>query len=115
VATGVGGMLAIAPWIVLFALPAFVIVIWVTRYVSLASILGTLAGALFVVLFMVVGLIDWGWLLYVVPGEIIVWVAHKDNIERLLAGEERKFKAGDRQATAPPGAEPESNDEAAEL
>ena len=114
VATGVGGMLAIAPWIVLFALPAFVIVIWVTRYVSLASILGTLAGALFVVLFMVVGWIDWGWLLYVVPGEIIVWVAHKDNIERLLAGEERKFKAGDRQATAPPGTEPASSDEAAE-
>ena len=58
VATGVGGMLAIAPWIVPFALPVFVIIIWFTRYVSLASILGTLTGALFVVVFMVAGWID---------------------------------------------------------
>ena len=102
VATGVGGMLAIAPWIVPFALPAFIAVIWITRYVSLASILGTLTGALIVILFMVVGWIDPAWLWYVIPGEIIIWVAHKDNIERLLAGEERRFRSGDRQPTPPP-------------
>ena len=103
VATGVGGMLAIAPWIVPFALPAFVIVIWFTRYVSLASILGTLTGALFVVVFMVAGWIDPAWLWYVIPGEAIIWLAHKDNIARLLAGEERKFEPGDRQPSTPPG------------
>ncbi|MEX1334370.1 MAG: sulfite exporter TauE/SafE family protein [Candidatus Limnocylindrales bacterium] len=53
----------------------------------------------------------WGWLLYVVPGEAIVWIAHKDNIERLLAGEERKFQPGDRQPTAPPGSEAPPSDE----
>ena len=114
VATGVGGMLAIAPWIVPFALPAFIIVIWATRYVSLASILGTLTGAIFVVIFMAAGWIDWAWLWYVIPGEAIVWIAHKDNIERLLAGEERKFRADDRQPTAPPGTEPETEDETPE-
>ena len=111
VATGVGGMLAIAPWIVPFALPAFIAVIWITRYVSLASILGTLAGAAIVVIFMVAGWIDPAWLWYVIPGEIIVWVAHKDNIQRLLSGEERKFQPGDRKPTSPPGSEPEPNDE----
>ncbi|MEX1334662.1 MAG: glycerol-3-phosphate acyltransferase, partial [Candidatus Limnocylindrales bacterium] len=53
VASGVGGMLAIAPWIVPLVLPVFLLIIWVTRYVSLASILGTLSGAVMVVLFMV--------------------------------------------------------------
>ena len=106
VATGVGGMIAIAPWIVPLALPAFIVIIGVTRYVSLGSILGTLAGALMVMAFMAAGWIDTGWLWYVIPGEIIVWVAHKDNIQRLLNGTERKFSPGDRQPTAPPGTEP---------
>jgi acyl phosphate:glycerol-3-phosphate acyltransferase len=103
VATGVGGMLAIAPWIVPLLLPVFLLIIWITRYVSLASILGTLIGAIVVVGFMVAGWIDPAWLWYVVPGEAIIWIAHKDNIERLLAGEERKFQPGDRQPTPPPG------------
>ena len=106
VATGVGGMIAIAPWIVPLALPAFVIIIWTTRYVSLASILGTLTGALIVMVCMAAGWIDAGWLWYVIPGEIIIWVAHRDNIVRLLNGTERKFSPGDRRPT-PPGDEPE--------
>ena len=104
VATGVGGMLAISPWIVLLALPAFVIVIWATRYVSLASILATAFGAGIVVLAILAGWLDAGWLLYVIPGEIIVWVAHRDNIARLRAGTERRFSAGDRQPIPPPEA-----------
>ncbi len=103
VATGVGGMIAIAPWIVPIALPAFIIIIWTTRYVSLGSILGTAFGAIVVILAVVGGYLDAGWLLYVIPGEIIVWVAHRDNIGRLRAGTERKFSAGDRQPTPPTG------------
>jgi glycerol-3-phosphate acyltransferase PlsY len=103
VATGVGGMIAIAPWIVPLALPAFIIIIWTTRYVSLGSILGTLVGALIVVAAMVAGFVDTGWLFYLIPSEIIIWVAHRDNIERLLNHTERKFDAGERKATAPPG------------
>jgi glycerol-3-phosphate acyltransferase PlsY len=112
VATGVGGMLAIAPWIVPLVLPVFLIIIWVWRYVSLASIMGTLIGALIVVGFMVAGWIDWAWLWYVIPGEAIIWIAHRDNIERLLAGEERKFEPGDRQPTPPPESEAGRTDEA---
>jgi len=113
VATGVGGMIAIAPWIVPLTLPAFIAIIWITRYVSLASILGTLVGALIVVGFMIAGWIDTAWLWYVIPGEAIIWIAHRDNIGRLLNGTERKFKAGERQpesadepATEPPAGEP---------
>jgi len=105
VATGVGGMIAIAPWIVPLALPAFIIIIWTTRYVSLASILGTAFGAGVVVVAIIAGWLDPAWLLYVIPGEIIVWVAHRDNIGRLLNGTERRFSTGDRQPTPPPGTE----------
>jgi acyl phosphate:glycerol-3-phosphate acyltransferase len=103
VATGVGGMLAIAPWIVPLALPAFVIIIGTTRYVSLGSILGTAFGAGIVVIAVLAGWLEPGWLLYAIPGVVIVWLAHRDNIGRLLAGSERKFGAGDGQPTPPPG------------
>lgn len=106
VATGVGGMIAIAPWIIPLAIPAFLLIIWFTRYVSLGSILGTAFGALIVIVAMALGQLDPGWLLYVIPGEIIVWVAHRDNISRLRDGTERKFDPGDRKATPPPEAEP---------
>jgi glycerol-3-phosphate acyltransferase PlsY len=101
VATGVGGMIAIAPWIIPLALPAFVIIIWATRYVSLASILGTAFGAVIVIVAMAFGHLDPAWLLYVIPGEVIVWVAHRDNIQRLLDRTERKFSPGDRTPTPP--------------
>jgi acyl phosphate:glycerol-3-phosphate acyltransferase len=103
VATGVGGMLAIAPWIVPLALPAFIIIIGTTRYVSLGSILGTAFGAGIVVIAVLAGWLEPGWLLYAIPGVVIVWLAHRDNIGRLLAGSERKFGAGDGQTTPPPG------------
>jgi acyl phosphate:glycerol-3-phosphate acyltransferase len=103
VATGVGGMLAIAPWIVPLALPAFIIIIGTTRYVSLGSILGTAFGAGIVVLAVLAGWLEPGWLLYAIPGVVIVWLAHRDNIGRLLDGSERKLSSGDRQPTPPPG------------
>jgi len=104
VATGVGGMIAIAPWVVPLALPAFAIVIGTTRYVSLGSILGTAFGAGIVIVAVIAGWLEPGWLLYVIPGEVIIWIAHRDNIGRLLAGTERKFSTSDRQPSPPSGA-----------
>ena len=103
VATGVGGMIAIAPWVIPLALPAFIIIIGSTRYVSLGSILGTAFGAGIIILAVIAGWLESGWLLYVIPGEVIIWIAHRDNIGRLLAGTERKFSASDRQPAPPPG------------
>ena len=103
VATGVGGMLAISPLIFVLAAPAFFITIAVTRYVSLGSLLGTAFGAGLAVLFVVLGWLEPQWLIYVLPGLAIVWIAHRDNIERLLAGTERRFDPADRTLTPPPG------------
>ncbi len=93
VATGVGGMLAVSLPVVLLALPVFIGVIWVTRFVSLGSLLGTLAGTLVSVAFVALGWLDAGWLLYTIPAVAIVWIAHRDNIARLLAGTERRLGA----------------------
>ena len=65
--------------------------------------MGTAAGALFIGMFVILGWNDWPDFLFAVVGTAIVWVAHHDNIGRLLRGEERKFDPfarGDTRATA---------------
>jgi glycerol-3-phosphate acyltransferase PlsY len=94
VATGVGGMLAVSVPVVLVALPVFVGLIWWTRYVSLGSLLGTAFGALVSVVFVALGWLEAPWLVYTIGGTAIVWIAHRDNIQRLLAGTERRFGSG---------------------
>lgn len=106
VATGVGGMLAISPIIFVLAAPIFFIIIAVTRYVSLGSLLGTAFGAGMVVVFVIAGWLQAEWLIYVIPALAIVWIAHRDNIERLLTGTERRFDPGDRRPTPAPGPDP---------
>ena len=106
VATGVGGMIAIAPWIIPLAIPAFIVIIWFTRYVSLGSILGTAPGALAVTVAVAQRQLAPRSLLSAIPREAIVWIAHRDNIQRLRDGTERKFDPGDRKAMPPPGNEP---------
>jgi acyl phosphate:glycerol-3-phosphate acyltransferase len=91
VGTGVGGMLVVSPLIVLLSIPAFAILVAVTGYVSLGSLLGTAFGAIIAVVFAIVGWLDPDWLLYIVPGLGIVWLAHADNIHRLLDGTERRI------------------------
>lgn len=100
VATGVGGMAAVSPIVVLIALPVFLGLIAWTRYVSLGSLLGTAFGALVSVGFVALGWLDPAALIYTIPGVAIIWIAHRDNIARLLAGTERRFDPRER-ATRP--------------
>jgi glycerol-3-phosphate acyltransferase PlsY len=93
VGTGVGTMLVIQPVAVLIALPVFVIAILVTRYVSLGSLLASaaVAIAMFVIWAIANGPVPGVYLLYAVVGAALVWLAHADNIQRLIHGNERKF------------------------
>src|SRR5690349_18497873 len=92
VGTGVGTMLVIQPVAVLLALPVFIVVILLTRYVSLGSLLGSAAmiPAMLLVLMVVPGT-PLPYVIYTAVGTALIWLAHADNIERLLKGEERKF------------------------
>jgi acyl phosphate:glycerol-3-phosphate acyltransferase len=102
VASGLGGMLAVQPAVALIAAPVFVVVILTTRYVSLGSLIATASGGVVAVVFMALGWLSPAWLAYVVPGVAIVWLAHRDNIGRLLSGTERRVTLPGRTPTPPP-------------
>ncbi len=103
VGTGVGTMLVIQPIAVILATPVFIGVILLTRYVSLGSLIGSAAmfPAMLLVL-LVVPDTPLPYVLYSAVGAALIWLAHADNIDRLLHGTERKFDlsllAGKRQA-----------------
>ncbi|HEX8776052.1 MAG TPA: glycerol-3-phosphate 1-O-acyltransferase PlsY [Pyrinomonadaceae bacterium] len=95
VATGVGLFLGLSPLAVGCALVVFIFVVWLTRYVSLGSIMAT---ALF-------PLCVWVLSRYVKPAEdlapvmtasiiggLIIIFMHRANIGRLIAGTESRFK-----------------------
>jgi acyl phosphate:glycerol-3-phosphate acyltransferase len=96
VGTGVGTMLIIQPVAVLLAAPVFVVVIVLTRYVSLGSLAGSAAVAGWTWLFWMAanGSISVAYPIYAALGAASVWLAHADNIDRLLKGQERKFDLG---------------------
>jgi glycerol-3-phosphate acyltransferase PlsY len=93
VATGVGTMLVIQPAALLIATPVFIVVILVTRYVSLGSLLGSAAmfPAMLLIWLVASGAVPPAYLIYAAVGPVIIWLAHADNIDRLLHGTERKF------------------------
>jgi glycerol-3-phosphate acyltransferase PlsY len=95
VGTGVGTMLVIEPVAVLLATPIFVIVILLTRYVSLGSLIGSAAmcPAMLLVLLLVPET-PLPYVIYSAVGAALIWLAHADNIDRLLHGTERKFDLG---------------------
>lgn len=99
VATAIGATLFIQPLAVLLAAPFFFGTIWLTRYVSLGSLLGTAAGAVWIGVFAVLGWNQPADFLFGVLGTSIVWIAHHDNIARLLRGEERRFDPRAREKT----------------
>ncbi|MDQ3127876.1 MAG: glycerol-3-phosphate 1-O-acyltransferase PlsY [Chloroflexota bacterium] len=96
VGTGVGTMLAIQPLVILIATPVFVAVILATRYVSLGSLLGSasIAIAMLVLWAIANGPISFAYPLYAMAGAGLIWLAHADNIDRLIHGTERKFDLG---------------------
>ncbi|NJD27866.1 MAG: glycerol-3-phosphate 1-O-acyltransferase PlsY [Chloroflexi bacterium] len=96
VGTGVGTMLILQPLAVLLALPVFVLVILATRYVSLGSLLGSAAmfPAMLLIWAVASGAVPPAYLLWAGVGPILIWIAHADNIERLIRGTERKFDLG---------------------
>jgi glycerol-3-phosphate acyltransferase PlsY len=91
VATGIGATAWIAPLAIPLAVPFFFGPILLTRFVSLGSLIGTLGGTIIIGILVLLGYNVWPHFLFAAIGTAIVWVAHHDNIQRLLRGEERRF------------------------
>ncbi|MCJ7498053.1 MAG: glycerol-3-phosphate 1-O-acyltransferase PlsY [candidate division Zixibacteria bacterium] len=93
VATGLGVLISLAPAELIFALLLFLIIVAITRYVSL----GSLSSALFILLALI---FEKYYLHKPVPYELLIAVlvlnifisyTHRSNIKRLLNGTENKF------------------------
>jgi glycerol-3-phosphate acyltransferase PlsY len=93
VGTGVGTMLVIQPLAVILAAPVFFLVILATRYVSLGSLLGSAAmfPATLLIWAVASGWVAPAYLIWAAVGPVLIWLAHADNIDRLMHGKERKF------------------------
>jgi acyl phosphate:glycerol-3-phosphate acyltransferase len=96
VATSVGAFLGIAPAAVLVSLVLFVVIVAVTRYVSLGSIVAA-AVFPFAAWWLSPGTRSASVMLFIAASSLLIIIRHKDNIRRLLAGDENRFggrKAG---------------------
>lgn len=98
VAPAFGALLAFAPLIAAFIIPLFLVVIAITRYSSVGSLVASATAG--ILLAWATATFNWDpWLyLYAAGGTLLVWLFHTDNIQRLLAGTERKI------GTPPPAA-----------
>jgi glycerol-3-phosphate acyltransferase PlsY len=91
VASFVGAALYLSPGPLLAVMLVFIVVVAVTRYISLGSILG---AALFPLAVWLIQKPQWPIVaVSALCGAFIVW-RHKANIERLLAGTENVFRFG---------------------
>jgi acyl phosphate:glycerol-3-phosphate acyltransferase len=91
VAPATGGAIVLAPIILVAILPVFVITILITRISSIGSLSASLIGGLAMVVVAAVWPLAPVFFLYGlgVPG--LIWLFHADNIQRLLAGKERRI------------------------
>lgn len=88
VATGAGVLIALMPGVVLIAFVIWLLVVLFTGYVSLGSILASVAVPF-------IGLIlhiPWEYYIFAVPAPIIIVIRHLPNIRRLQAGTENRIR-----------------------
>ena len=91
VATGVGAFLALVPLAVACAALIFVIVVGLTKYVSLGSILAAASIPLFVWMFVESEIQRPPFLTAAVVGALLIVLAHRGNIARLWRGTESRI------------------------
>ncbi len=87
VATSIGVLTVLSGWITILVVACFLVVVYISRYVSLGSI-----TAMFILplLFLLFGY-DLPYILFGVAAAILVIVRHHQNIRRLLNGTESKI------------------------
>jgi acyl phosphate:glycerol-3-phosphate acyltransferase len=90
VATAGGAAFALAPLAAVCCIGMWLVLFFVTRYASLASIVTALGLPVFVVLFGY----PWPVVAFGIAGAAAVIALHRQNIRRLLGGTEHRFELG---------------------
>jgi glycerol-3-phosphate acyltransferase PlsY len=91
VATALGAFLSMAPKPVLVMVAVFVVVVAVSRYISLGSIV---AASCFPVFVIVIEHYHGLPALFIITACVLVVARHHENIRRLMQGNENKFSLG---------------------
>jgi acyl phosphate:glycerol-3-phosphate acyltransferase len=99
VLTGAGALLVISPLTFFISLVVLGVSILISRYVSLGSLLGSVATIVCGIVFYIVGRLNPAFfakvslpeMIFMVIGPLLVILVHHDNIGRLLSGTERKL------------------------
>ena len=87
-----GLLIGLQPLAALFSFVVFAVVFLISKYVSLGSIIASLAFPIFVIL--VLGSKVLALNLFAIFVPILSLITHQKNIERLVRGEETKIKFG---------------------
>lgn len=90
VLTGAGAVLVVMPVAALVATLIAVPLVLISRYVSLGSITGAAIIGLVILIAVLLQQANWLYLFFIIL-PIFVIAAHKDNIDRLLKGTERRL------------------------
>ncbi|HAB15741.1 MAG TPA: glycerol-3-phosphate 1-O-acyltransferase PlsY [Verrucomicrobiota bacterium] len=99
VATSAGVMGALLPWALVIALSTWLLVLLMTRYMSIASIVAALALPIGTILTTRDRSL---WVVAIVLGVMAIW-RHRGNVQRLRAGTEPRFQFGGKSAVSKNG------------
>lgn len=91
VATFFGGMIALCPPAALIGGEVFFVSAGITRYASIGSILGVVTAYIILIPLTIVYKFPLEYLVYAFIGGMVIIVMHRDNINRLVSGKERKI------------------------
>lgn len=90
VAAGLGGLVAILPVMMIFILIIWAVVVFLTGYVSLGSIVAALAVEVYL---LVMGYDIW-YMILTLPIVILIIYSHRSNLKRILNHQENRFRRG---------------------
>jgi glycerol-3-phosphate acyltransferase PlsY len=97
--TAMGAAFTMAPGLILLV-PVFLIPVLLTRYMSLGNVTASLAAPIVLLIGALLGWSPWAYFFFGTAGCALILINHSDNIQRLLAGTERKI--GDKVAPRAP-------------
>ena len=89
--TSLGGLIAMSPWVGLACLATGLIVIFISRYVSVGSISGAASSIVILVPLVALGHQPVEYLIYGIIVTVLIVFRHRDNIGRLRSGTESRL------------------------
>jgi glycerol-3-phosphate acyltransferase PlsY len=92
VAPGFGTAIVMQPWVAVLMLPVYLGVLAISRYSSLGSLAAAATGSAALTVYAIAYDMPAEYVLYAIGAAALIWLFHLDNIQRLVAGRERRIE-----------------------